>query len=67
MAEFKRTTELQRLMLNKLTAVVKDYLEAVEKPQGSRHRKTTFVFVGDRYKPQTIEARFVLTKSKKDE
>lgn len=63
MADFKRQTELQRLMLDKLTNAVREYLEIVEKPTGSRHRKTTFVFVGDRYKPEAIQTHYVVPKS----
>lgn len=64
MAEFKRQTELQKYMLQRLTEVVKEYLELVEKPPGGRHRKTTFCFVGDRYKPQMIQTKYVTPKSK---
>ena len=64
MEEFKRQTELQRYMLQRLTEAVKEYLEIVEKPSGSRHRKTTLIFCGDRYKPVGIKTRFVVPKSK---
>ncbi|MCR4582239.1 MAG: hypothetical protein K5764_01605 [Prevotella sp.] len=63
MAEFKRETALQKVMLQRLTDAVKEYLEVVEKPTGAaRHRKTTITFVGDRYKPTDIVCRFVTPK-----
>ena len=49
MADFKRETPLQKMALNKLTDAVKEYLKTIEIPKGDRHRKTTFVFVGDRF------------------
>lgn len=61
---FKRDTALQKMMLQKLIDAVREYLEVVEKPEGGRHRKTTFCFVGDRYKPLTIQTRFVVPKHK---
>ena len=51
-------------MLDRLTKDVRGYLEVVEKPNGSRHRKTTLTFVGDRYKPTEIACRFVTQKNK---
>lgn len=60
MANFKNETELQKLMLVKLTNAVREYLEVVEKPTGGRHRKTTFVFVGDRYRPTDIVCRYII-------
>ena len=62
--KFKRQTELQKYMLQKLTDAVREYLEAIEKPQGGRHKKTTFCFIGDRYRPETIQTKFVITKHK---
>jgi len=67
MAEFKRETELQKLMLDRLTKDVREYLEVVEKPTRGRHRKTTLTFVGDRYKPTEIVCRFVTPKNTKKE
>ncbi|MBD5369937.1 MAG: hypothetical protein HDR80_02175 [Bacteroides sp.] len=62
--EFLRETELEKYMLNKLTEVVREYVETVYKPIDSRHRKTVMVFTGDRYKPIDIIARFVNVKKK---
>ena len=42
--EFLRETELEKYMLNKLTEVVREYVETVYKPIDSRHRKTVMVF-----------------------
>ncbi len=63
MGEFKRDTALQKEMLQRLTYAVREYLEVVEKPMGSRHRRTTLTFVGDRYLPDDIVCRFVTPKS----
>lgn len=63
MAEFKRERALQKEMLQRLTDVVREYLEVIEKPTGAaRHRKTTLTFVGDRYKPVDIVCRYVVPK-----
>ena len=51
MAEFKRDA-------------VREYLKVIEIPQGSRHRKTTLVFVGDRFKPVDIVCRYVTPKTR---
>ena len=64
--EFLRETDLEKYMLNKLTEVVREYVETVYKPLNSRHRKTVLVFTGDRYKPVDIITRFVNDKSKHD-
>lgn len=63
MAEFKRATALQKDRLQVLIEAVREYLEVVEKPTGGRHRRTTLVFCGDRYKPVSIQTRFVVPKS----
>ena len=65
--EFLRETELEKYMLNKLTEVVKEYVETVYKPIDSRHRKTVMVFTGDRYRPIDIITRFVSIKNKTDD
>ncbi|WP_336526056.1 hypothetical protein [Bacteroides acidifaciens] len=62
--EFLRETELEKYMLNKLTEVVREYVETVYKPIDSRHRKTVMVFTGDRYRPIDIITRFVNVKKK---
>lgn len=62
--EFLRETELEKYMLNKLTEVVREYIETVYKPIDSRHRKTVMVFTGDRYRPIDIITRFVNVKKK---
>lgn len=62
MAEFKRQTQLQKYQLQRLNEVVADYLKLVELPKGSRHRKTTLIFTGDRFKPFGIDCRFVAPK-----
>jgi len=64
MEEFKRDTELERLMLQRLTDAVRLYLEIVEKPNGARHRHTVMLFVGDRYRPKSIDAKFTIPKTK---
>ena len=66
MADFKRETPLQKMALNKLTDAVKEYLKTIEIPQGGRHRKTTFVFVGDRFKPDSIDCHIVKLKKNDD-
>lgn len=65
--EFLRETELEKYMLNKLTEVVREYVETVYKPIDSRHRKTVMVFTGDRYRPIDIITRFVNVKNKTDD
>ena len=65
MADFKRETPLQKMALNKLTDEVKEYLKTIEIPNGDRHRKTTFVFVGDRFKPDSIDCHIVKLKNLK--
>ena len=60
--KFKYCTQLQKEMLTRLTNAVREYLEVVEKPQGGRHRRTTLIFVGDRYKVEAINSRFVVPK-----
>ncbi len=65
--EFLRETELEKYMLNKLTEVVREYVETVYKPIDSRHRKTVMVFTGDRYRPIDIITRFVSIKNKTDD
>lgn len=64
MDDFKRVTPLQKVALDKLTDAVREYLRMVEIPKGCRHRKTTFVFIGDRFKPVGIDSHYV--KPKKD-
>lgn len=64
--EFLRETELEKYMLNKLTEVVREYVETIHKPIDSRHRKTIMVFTGDRFKPVDIITRFVNIKPRKD-
>lgn len=66
MGSFKRNTQLQKMALDKLTEAVREYLKVIEIPEGARHRKTTFVFVGDRYKPVEIDCHFVRPKNKGD-
>ena len=66
MADFKRETPLQKMALNKLTDAVKEYLKTIEIPKGDRHRKTTFVFVGDRFKPDSIDCHIVKLKKNDD-
>ena len=61
---FKRDTPLQREMLQRLTEAVREYLEVIEKPQGGRHRKTIISFIGDRYRPETINTKFIIPKHK---
>lgn len=63
MALFKRETPLQKERLQVLTEAIKDYLQVIEIPYGGRHRKTTLVFSGDRYKPVDIVCRYVTPKS----
>lgn len=63
MAEFKRETPLQKERLQVLVEAVREYLKVVEMPYGARHRKTTLVFSGDRYKPVDIVCRYVTPKS----
>ena len=67
MAVFKRETPLQKERLQVLTEAIKDYLQVIEIPYGSRHRKTTLVFSGDRYRPISIECRYVTPKSRSNE
>lgn len=62
MDEFKRKTALQKIALNKLTRDVREYLKLIELPQCSRHRKTTLVFIGDRFKPVGIDCHYVKPK-----
>lgn len=66
MDEFKRETPLQRMALAKLNEAVKEYLKLIEIPKGCRHRKTTFVFVGDRFKPMGIDCHIVEPKEQQD-
>ena len=66
MADFKRETPLQKMALNKLTDAVKEYLKTIEIPKGDRRRKTTFVFVGDRFKPDSIDCHIVKLKKNDD-
>ena len=66
MADFKRETPLQKMALNKLTDAVKEYLKTIEIPNRDRHRKTTFVFVGDRFKPDSIDCHIVKLKKNGD-
>jgi len=67
MADFKRDTPLQRERLQVLTDAVKEYLKVVEIPIGGRHRKTTLTFTGDRFKPTSIECRYITPKQKTDD
>ena len=62
MAEFKRRTPLQRERLQVLTDAVKEYLKVIELPLGSRHRKTTLTFTGDRFRPLDIQCGFIYPK-----
>ena len=62
MAEFKRKTALQKDRLQVLTEAVKDYLQVIEIPYGSRHRKTTLTLSGDRFRPVDIVCRYVTPK-----
>lgn len=64
MADFKRDTKLQREQLQVLTDAIREYLQVVEIPYGSRHRKTTLTFVGDRFKPNDIVCRYITPKIK---
>lgn len=67
MAEFKRDTPLQRERLQVLIDAVREYLQVVEIPYGARHRKTALTFTGDRFKPTSIECRYITTKHKVDD
>jgi len=60
----KRENKLQKMALNDLVEAVRTYLHLVEIPKGYRHRKTTFVFVGDRFKPVSIDCHVVNIKKK---
>ena len=62
MAEFKRDTALQRYELDRLTEAVAEYVKTVEMPKGYRHKRTTFVFSGDRFKPMEIKCSVARTK-----
>ena len=64
MAEFKRETLLQKERLQVLTEAVREYLQVIEIPYGSRHRRTTLTFVGDRFKPVDIKCRFVTPRKR---
>ena len=66
MADFKRETQMQKMALGKLTDAVKEYLKTIEIPKGCRHRKTTFVFVGDRFRPSGIDCHIVKPKMDDD-
>lgn len=66
MADFKRETPLQKIALDKLTEAVREYLKTIEIPKGGRHRKTTLVFVGDRFKPNSIDCHVVKPKIDSD-
>lgn len=50
------------MALNKLTNAVREHLKTIEIPNGCRHRKTTLVFVGDRFRPSGIDCHIVKTK-----
>lgn len=64
MAEFKHSTQLEKHQLQVLTDAVRDYVKMIELPDGCRHRKTTLLFVGDRFKAKDIQVRFVSKKMK---
>ena len=59
---FKRETAMQKAALKSLNEAVGEYLKLIELPYGVRHRKTTMVFVGDRFKPVSIVCRYVKQK-----
>lgn len=61
---FKRETALQRMALHNLNEAIKEYLRLVVLPYGVRHRKTTMVFTGDRFKPVSIVCRYVTPKDR---
>lgn len=50
------------MALHNLNEAVKDYLKLIVLPYGVRHRKTTMVFTGDRFKPVNIVCRYVTPK-----
>lgn len=66
MTAFKRKTPLQKERLQVLTDAVREYLKVIELPFGSRHRKTTLIFTGDRFQPVDIQCRFVWPKEKEE-
>ena len=66
MAKLKHTTPLQKYQLQVLTDAVRNYVKMIELPDGCRHRKTTLVFVGDRFKAADIQVRYVKTKKDED-
>jgi len=59
MAEFKRTTPLEKYKLQVLTDAVREYIKVIELPDGVRHRKCVLTFTGDRFHPVDIKVTFV--------
>ncbi len=64
---FRRITDFDKWQLQQLTEAVRKYLEEIEKPIGGRHRKTTLVFTGDRYRPVDIVSRWVVPHGKRQQ
>lgn len=59
----ERATPLQRYQLDRLTECLRDYLKTIM-PDGTRHRKTTILVIGDRFKVDDVSCRFVTPKQK---
>ncbi len=57
----ERATPLQRYQLERLTECIRDYMRATM-PEGARHRKTTILVIGDRFKIDDVSTRFVTPK-----
>lgn len=62
----ERATPLQRYLLERLTECIRDYIKATM-PEGARHRKTTFLVLGDRFKIDDVSCRFVTPSKKHNE
>ena len=57
----ERATALQRYHLDRLTECIREYIKATL-PEGARHRKSTIVVIGDRFKIEDISSCFVTPK-----
>ncbi len=57
----ERATPLQRYQLERLTECIRAYMRATM-PEGARHRKTTILVIGDRFKVDDVSTRFVTPK-----
>lgn len=53
-----RETPLQRYHLQRLTECLRDYIKATI-PEGVRHRKSTLVVIGDRFKIDDISCNYL--------